>query len=177
MGFNHTAGLKNDNSLWTWGTNAGGKLGQGPVPYSNIPVNIGTDFDWQTIDAGYSNTSAVATDGSLWICGSNNYGQLGHGLYFGHYKDHLIEIACPTLGIYNNEEFSFSIYPNPTTGIVNVDSLSSISEIEVYNLVGQFILKTENINTVDISALNSGVYFLKIRDSRSNLTIERIIKE
>ncbi|MCI5195002.1 MAG: hypothetical protein D3919_01975, partial [Candidatus Electrothrix sp. AW5] len=78
-GANHTVIIKDDGSLWAWGTNGHGQLGDGTTINKNSPVQIGTDIDWQAVAAGYYHTVALKTDGSLWAWGTNGHGELGDG--------------------------------------------------------------------------------------------------
>lgn len=45
----HTLGLKDDGTLWAWGLNSTGQLGDGTTINKNTPVQIGTDNDWSLI--------------------------------------------------------------------------------------------------------------------------------
>ena len=75
----HTLAIKTDGSLWAWGENFFGELGDGTNINKNTPIQIGTDTNWQTISAGVQYTIAIKTDGSLWAWGFNGYGELGNG--------------------------------------------------------------------------------------------------
>ncbi|MFP3835981.1 hypothetical protein SCA31_24090, partial [Chryseobacterium sp. SIMBA_028] len=61
----HTVGLKIDGTLWAWGFNAYGQLGDGTFASKNVPVQIGTATNWQTIIAGSAQTIAIKTNGTL----------------------------------------------------------------------------------------------------------------
>ena len=85
-GFWHSVALKSDGTLWTWGWNVYGQLGDGTKTDRHSPVQIGTDSDWTVISAGGGqaggaagggHTIALKTDGTLWAWGGNEYGQLG----------------------------------------------------------------------------------------------------
>jgi subtilisin family serine protease/PKD repeat protein len=78
-GGNHTAALKTDGTLWAWGYNAYGQLGDGTKTSRNIPAQTGSDRTWVSVTAGFEYTLALKADGTLWGWGRNNYGQLGIG--------------------------------------------------------------------------------------------------
>ena len=77
----HTLALKSDGTLWAWGRNDEGELGDGTYVDRRSPVQIGSDTDWAKISAGAYHTMALKNDGTLWAWGSNDYGQLGDGTY------------------------------------------------------------------------------------------------
>jgi hypothetical protein len=78
-GDNYSIAIKNDGTLWAWGNNSYGQLGDGTIIERHSPTQIGTDKNWNQIDCGGSFTVAIKTDGTLWAWGNNNNGQLGDG--------------------------------------------------------------------------------------------------
>ena len=80
-GYKHTIGLKGDGTLWAWGNNAAGQLGNSDDTYTNVhaPEQIGTDTNWSAIAGGENFTLALKTVRSLWTSGDNSAGQLGDG--------------------------------------------------------------------------------------------------
>ena len=74
-----TSGIKTDGTIWAWGANNLGQLGQGNVIYRSSPVQVGSLTNWESSTTGYGNTLAVKTDGTLWAWGWNAHGQLGQG--------------------------------------------------------------------------------------------------
>jgi alpha-tubulin suppressor-like RCC1 family protein len=77
--------LKSDGTVWTWGWNGSGGLGDGTIISSPAPVQvkgpdgIGTISDVAEISGGNDYALAVKTDGSLWAWGGSTYGQIGNG--------------------------------------------------------------------------------------------------
>jgi alpha-tubulin suppressor-like RCC1 family protein len=71
--------LKNNGTLWTWGRNAVGQLGNNTLLDTNVPAQVGTATDWSQIEAGNEHTLAIKTTGTLWSWGNNPFGQLGNG--------------------------------------------------------------------------------------------------
>ena len=82
-GLNFTVALKTDGSLWTWGFNNDGELGDGTTTGHDSPEQIGTDTNWAQVSAGDSRTLALKTDGTLWAWGFNGDGELGDGTTTG----------------------------------------------------------------------------------------------
>jgi alpha-tubulin suppressor-like RCC1 family protein len=67
---------KTDGTLWAWGNNNYGELGQNNITRYSSPVQIpGTT--WSSISANLYNAYATKTDGTLWVWGRNQYGELG----------------------------------------------------------------------------------------------------
>lgn len=85
----------------------------------------------------------------------------------GQFEDYGVTLIGTTSGISGLNALSqFSVYPNPTNGIVSVKvpaGFSKTSELSVYNLLGQPVFNTKNVNEVvniDLSAQPKGVYFI-----------------
>lgn len=71
--------IKTDGTLWGWGSNETGQLGNGTTTNSLVPIQIGTDNDWKSLGySGYS-SAAIKNNGSLWTWGLGSNGQLGNG--------------------------------------------------------------------------------------------------
>ena len=76
-GYSHSLALKTDGTLWSWGWNDDGQLGNGTKSPSKYPGQIDTGF--KMISAGDTFSLAVKNDGTIWTWGDNGYGQLGDG--------------------------------------------------------------------------------------------------
>ena len=85
-GIDHTIAIRPDGSLWAWGFNGSGQLGDGSLQNRGTPVQIGTDTDWKVISAAGNQSFAIKIDGTLWAWGDNLWGELGLGT-FGNQKN------------------------------------------------------------------------------------------
>ncbi len=77
----YNVAIKSDGTLWAWGANSSGQLGDGTFVNKSAPIQIGNSNNWQSISAGGEHTVAIKTDGTLWAWGANSSGQLGDGKY------------------------------------------------------------------------------------------------
>ncbi len=75
-GGTHTLGLQNDGSLWVWGTENYGALGNGTNGQISTPERLGSQTGWTWIAAS-SDSSYAIQNGALYAWGNNNSGQLG----------------------------------------------------------------------------------------------------
>ncbi len=82
-------------------------------------------------------------------------------------------------GIVDNAKDVISIYPNPTSDVINISSTSTITDYTIYNMIGNRVMST-NVNAsnavVDMSTLTKGVYFVEVNQN-GILTNKRIIKK
>ena len=77
-GGNHTEAIKTDGSLWTWGYNGDGRLGDNTIITRSTPVTtFAGGNNWKQVSAGREHSAAIKTDGTLWVWGKGNDGRLG----------------------------------------------------------------------------------------------------
>lgn len=79
VGEQHTVALKSEGTVWTWGYNTYGQLGDGSNAERNTPVQVSGLSDITAIAAGWEHTIALKSDGTVWTWGNNSDGQLGDG--------------------------------------------------------------------------------------------------
>ncbi len=78
-GWTHSLALRSDGTVWAWGHNYRGKLGDGTTTDRYVPVQVLNLTNIRAIAGGHDHSLAVAMDGTVWAWGSNNDGQLGDG--------------------------------------------------------------------------------------------------
>ena len=77
----HTACIKTDGTLWIWGKNAQGQLGDNTVIRKSSPVQtIAGGTNWKQVATGKNITGTIKTDGTLWAWGEGGYGSLGDNI-------------------------------------------------------------------------------------------------
>ncbi|MCW5981794.1 MAG: choice-of-anchor D domain-containing protein [Bryobacteraceae bacterium] len=78
-GDSHSLAVRSDGTVWAWGSNAYGQLGNGSRVSTNVPAPVGNLTDVIAIAGGYSHSLALKSDGTVWSWGLNEDGQLGDG--------------------------------------------------------------------------------------------------
>ncbi|HEY5893493.1 MAG TPA: Ig-like domain-containing protein, partial [Chthoniobacterales bacterium] len=76
-GSGHSLALKSDGSVWAWGANGSGQLGNSTPVRSVVPVQVNGWADVIAVVAGDYHSMVLKADGSVWAWGSNGSGQLG----------------------------------------------------------------------------------------------------
>ncbi|WP_121908782.1 T9SS type A sorting domain-containing protein [Ulvibacter antarcticus] len=80
------------------------------------------------------------------------------------------------LNISEHIQSPFTVYPNPTNGIIIVGPESKIGAIYVFDALGSLVLTVHNSEKIDLTDLNSGVYIIKIETSNNESKIRKVIK-
>ena len=78
-GWGHSLTLKGDGTVWAWGYNEAGQLGNGTNSDSNVPAQVLGLTGVTVIVGGYYHSLALKNDGTIWVWGHNRSGQLGNG--------------------------------------------------------------------------------------------------
>ena len=79
-----------------------------------------------------------------------------------------------TVSVNENNEVAFVVYPNPAENYVMIESIKE-AEVRIYSINGQMVSEhtvSEGVNTIDISSLNAGMYFMNV-----NNTMVKIVKK
>jgi alpha-tubulin suppressor-like RCC1 family protein len=75
----HSLGIRDDGSLWAWGYNVSGQLGDGSTTDRYAPVQVEGLGSVSGAGAGIYHSLAVGSGGTVWAWGANDIGQLGDG--------------------------------------------------------------------------------------------------
>ena len=177
-GMQHSIAIKNEGTLWAWGLNYAGQLGNGNLIDQNEPSQIGILTDWQKIFIGEENSYAIQNNNTLWAWGINLNGELGNGTNLD--SDIPINIDCINLGLSNFiKSADFSIFPNPSSKYLNIEiKPGQIEKLELYDINGRLII-SDIVNNyryqLNISNLVKGTYLLKFF-THNDIITKKIIK-
>jgi len=79
VGDYHTMGMTSDGTLWAWGWNMSGALGDGTYIHKYTPKKVMTGVKYFCAAPGSNLSLAIKKDASLWVWGNNNQYQVGNG--------------------------------------------------------------------------------------------------
>ncbi|NJB81860.1 T9SS type A sorting domain-containing protein [Wenyingzhuangia aestuarii] len=136
---------------------------------------------WYEVEFDLSN--AVAKSDGTTLAGAEP-GYMGRldfkfnatGTYDGdvYYIDDIEQGVAETLSSASPSFKNVGVYPNPTTGIINISDISNIpGDISISNVLGQVVKTVKAANTITISDLPQGIYFLQT----GNQLIKKVIKK
>ncbi|WP_051250606.1 fibronectin type III domain-containing protein [Paenibacillus harenae] len=75
----HTLTLQNDRTVWAWGSNWNGELGDGTTNVRLTPIQVKDLEEVVAVAAGWGHSLALKEDGTVWAWGRNDVAQLGDG--------------------------------------------------------------------------------------------------
>ena len=82
-----------------------------------------------------------------------------------------------TLSVEESAIDGLSIFPNPAQDIVTITTVSnSQKEVVVYDITGKLVLRTTTVNTVNVQALETGIYLMTITENNATATAKLIVK-
>ena len=117
---------------------------------------------------------SYSTDGAIVPCGQSTYGEV---------EDYTVNITTSGASLLENNLSAITIYPNPSSDILNIDlssaneEVKSISIVDITGKLIQTIDVLENANiSLNVSSFASGLYHVKI-SSASNSIVRQIIKD
>ncbi len=126
----HTVEILEDGTLWGWGYNGSGQLGDGTTTDRTSPTQIGSSTNWSRVRAGEFHTVGIKSDDTLWAWGGNGYSQVGDGTT--PYKTDPIILslnAKETLNLFNLD-FGFVVIGSSSTQNIQVLNNSSSPLVE-----------------------------------------------
>jgi len=107
-----------------------------------------------------------------------NEGYLGLGEWWGTYQPSLWKYSPLVTDIANEETSnSVSVFPNPSSGIFNLQSEQEITQLEIYNAISEKIYEPEinaNNTEIDLTSYPAGVYFIRIKTG-SKVLIQKLV--
>jgi hypothetical protein len=97
---------------------------------------------------------------------------------FANYNDGCVSSpTCDDIMVINSvkeHNDNIMVYPNPASNVINISD-KRVSEVKMYNSIGQLVLKQHNTNEINVSELQNGIYILSIETSTKAIIQKKII--
>lgn len=94
--------------------------------------------------------------------------------------DFKIMKVAGSVGIKTNVLSEVSLFPNPTTGILNINAIEANSSVEVFNVIGDKVYSNsllKGTNSIDLSGLANGAYFVKLNSNGQIITKKVVLSK
>ena len=72
----------------------------------------------------------------------------------------------------NNSELTGFVYPNPTNGMLNIQSSKELLSVKIINSLGQILIEQKNASSIDMSEMKAGIYFIHLNDGLRSRVIQ-----
>lgn len=171
--------IKTDGTLWAWGLNTSGTLGNGTQTNLLVPTQITTENNWLSLSSRNNATAALKTDGSLYTWGYNLYYQIGD-ITVDTETVVLTPLLINTcnLGTEVFNQKSVKLYPNPVQNRLFIDS-EATQQYQIYSILGTKISEGTLAvgNGIDCSGVSGGIYLLSLIDEMGNVSTVKFVKQ
>nr|WP_294773769.1 T9SS type A sorting domain-containing protein [uncultured Flavobacterium sp.] len=155
-----------------------------PTQSCETQTNTTVANGWQTMEFDFNNQAsgtAAFNPAFAYNMASIFFNFLTPGSVAGEKTYYFDDVSYGTPFLSNNEFdiVSFNLYPNPAKGTLNIFSNSELSEIKIYNTLGQLVTKqnaTSNQTSIDVSHLTKGVYIVSVQIGSESVR-KQFIKE
>ena len=139
---------------------------------SNTWSQVGSDIDGEDPSDYFGENVSISGSGDTLIVGAKT--QTTSTIKNGYAKVYDLS------GVLSSDKFikvNFTIYPNPTTEVLNIslEHDATLENVTIYNNLGQKI-KTVNENTVDVSTLAKGLYFVEVTTNQGKASKKVIVE-
>jgi alpha-tubulin suppressor-like RCC1 family protein len=184
VGYEHMLAICSDGSLYSWGDNYYGQLGDGTNRSKLMPVRISPPAGkkWVQVAAGSYHSLALASDGQLYTTGYNYSGQLGDGTSVS--QNCFVRTCNSALAATPATIARLEVSPNPFASEirVKVNDNSGVVSLTLYSTLGQQIKAavftqlspTKEVYLRDVASLPSGIYVLQVNTNQGKQLIKLV---
>ena len=182
----HTATTASECGSYIWTAGDGQTYTQsGTYLYTHTDTNGCTQVDTLllTIHEPQSSEFTVATEDSCYVWNGTEYCENGDFIQtltdqFGCDSTVTLHLTLRVGVTQYDEQYDLTIYPNPTSGILYIESGTNIGRLHLYNAFGQKI-KSRLVNgangSLDLSDLATGTYFIRVETDKG-VVVKKVIK-
>ncbi len=178
----HVLALKSDGTVWAWGANGYGHLGNGTTNKVSSPTKVIGLKGIVEVNAGVAGM-AVDSAGQVYTWGYSPDGALGSdSIHQKLIATPISPVSCnPIISLSEPKMYASSIevYPNPTNSAIylKLQEGQNMESLELYNSTGALVKKVNHAaSMLDVSDLAPGMYVLAIKID-GELVMKKVVKE
>ncbi|WP_332908492.1 RCC1 domain-containing protein [Paenibacillus roseus] len=144
-GGGHSLELKSDGTVWAWGANGDGQLGDGTTTQRTTPVQVSGLTNVIAVAGGSNHSLAVKQDGTVWAWGYNRYGQLGDGTTIQRTTPVQVSGLTNVISVVAGDHHSLAIKQDGTVWVWGYNSFGQLGDGT----------KSDRTTPVQVSGLNN----------------------
>ena len=160
FGLPFSVAIRADGTLWAWGNNTHGQLGDGTTVARTTPGQVGVATNWKTAEPGTTHIIATCTDGTLWHWGSNYLDPFGFTSNYIVYAPILIyPLVITATQVQLANQVLFAV-PNPAHDQVSLPGVGTNAHLRLLDLQGRLVRSVTG-SQMTLAGLVSGLYLLQ----------------
>jgi hypothetical protein len=149
-------------------------------PDFSLPINAGDFIGFDVEVRDYDNTSNTATPAGRYswnrelASGTPSWGT------YNHLGKLIFDEVCESVSVKNYTQCRFGIYPNPANGVIHIKNAVELLGADIVDVTGKRVMnvsKEQMLNGINISTLNAGVYFIRLKSYSNLIETSKIIVE
>ena len=161
----HALALKKDGTVWAWGYNGDGQLGDGTNIDKLTPVQVSGLTGVMAIACGSFHSLAIKNDGTVWAWGWNSNGQIGDGTIIGKNTPVQVSLISGAIGIAGGDFHSLAVKNDGTVSTWGRNDEGQLGVNDLTDRLAPVSLTTFNSAT-DVAA---GAEHSMVRTSEGNI--------
>jgi alpha-tubulin suppressor-like RCC1 family protein len=182
----HILALKNDSSVWAWGNNQYGQLGDGTSTDRWIPIQVNLLSGITEVAAGSEHSLSIKNDGTARSWGRNIIGKLGDGTTINQWVPVQVINLCPLPTLLPDNlsspasGFFLSSMLNNGVFTITMNNAAVKHDIEIFNSLGkkvhQEIIESDKQTEIHLNNPQAGIYFVSVREGEKVFVKKMVVQ-
>ena len=157
-GHNSTVALCSNGTVWDWGYNSNGQLGDGTVTTRATPVQARGVTDAVAIAAGRDMTYAIRANGTLLAWGDNAYGELGDGTTTDRHTAVAVKTLTGVVGVAGGRNHGVALRSDGTVWTFGHNAYGQLGDGTLINRTTPVQVKTATTKLTGVTEVDAGAH-------------------
>jgi hypothetical protein len=174
LGYNNNYTALSTNNLSTWDHYVSAYDGANAKVYKNGTLLGSQAKVWSTVNNSDVFRIGIGVGGEFWFNGAIDDLKIYNYVLTDTEISNLHANNTLSTSDFSQNNLEVALYPNPVNDVLNIETTLELKSVEIYNLQGQRVLSS-NQKAINVSALTSGMYMVRIEDRDHAVSTKKII--